>query len=89
MGAVIEQVGPELASLVSQLAVTPLPHDKLAEEAAYARSVLARLLDLSLTRQAADLRGRMQRAGEGTPAAQEAFAEMIRLETRRRQLREG
>ncbi|MFP5359211.1 MAG: DNA primase [Actinomycetes bacterium] len=89
VGAVIEQVGPELASLVSQLAVTPLPHDKPAEEAAYARSVLARLLDLSLTRQAADLRGRMQRAGEGTPAAQEAFAEMIRLETRRRQLREG
>jgi len=87
VGAVEEQAGPDLAGLVSRLAVTPLPHDKPAELGHYARSVLARLLDFSLTRQAADLRGRMQRAGEGTPAAQEAFGELIRLETRRRQLR--
>ncbi len=89
VGAVVEQAGPDLTALVSQLAVTPLPHDKPAEAGIYARSVLARLLDNSLTRKVADLRGRMQRAGAGTEAAQEAFAEMIRLEQRRRELREG
>ncbi|WP_042212981.1 DNA primase [Demequina mangrovi] len=88
VGAVVEQVGPDLASLVSQLAVTPLPHDKPAEAGVYGRSVLARLLDNWLTRRIADLRGRMQRAGAGTDAAQEAFAEMLRLEARRRELRE-
>ncbi len=88
VGAVEEQAGPDLAPLVSQLAVTPLPHDKPSELGHYARSVLARLLDLAITRRTADLRGRMQRAGAGTDAAQEAFAEIIRLETRRRQLRE-
>ncbi len=88
VGAVEEQAGPDLAPLVSQLAVSPLPHDKPAELGHYARSVLARLLDLAITRRTADLRGRMQRAGAGTDAAQEAFAEIIRLEGRRRQLRE-
>ncbi|WP_062464455.1 DNA primase [Demequina soli] len=89
VGAVVEQAGPDLAALVSQLAVTPLPHDKPAEAGLYARSVLAKALDNFLTRRAADLRGRMQRAGAGTEAANEAFAEMIRLEQRRRALREG
>ncbi|WP_062521494.1 DNA primase [Demequina silvatica] len=88
VGAVEEQAGPDLGTLVSQLAVTPLPHDKPAEIGVYARSVLARMLDLAITRTTADLRGRMQRAGAGTDAANEAFAEIIRLEGRRRQLRE-
>ncbi|WP_062289890.1 DNA primase [Demequina phytophila] len=88
VGAVEEQAGPELGTLVSQLAVTPLPHDKPAEIGVYARSVLARMLDLAITRTTADLRGRMQRAGAGTDAANAAFAEIIRLEGRRRQLRE-
>ncbi|WP_062303845.1 DNA primase [Demequina subtropica] len=89
VGAVVEQAGPDLAPLVSQLAVTPLPHDKPAESGVYARSVLARLLDNALTRKIADLRGRMQRAGAGSEVAQEAFAEMIRIEARRRELREN
>ncbi|WP_062378518.1 DNA primase [Demequina pelophila] len=88
VGAVVDQAGPDLRALVSQLAVTPLPHDKPTELGVYARSILVKLLDLDLTRRAADLRGRMQRAGQGTPEAQEAFAEMIRLENRRRELKE-
>ena len=88
VGEVLEQAGPDLTSTVSQLAVTPLPHDKPGELGVYARSVLARLLDHSLTRRIADVRGRMQRAGAGTEGAQEAFAEMIALEQRRRELRE-
>ncbi|WP_062072558.1 DNA primase [Demequina sediminicola] len=86
---VAEQAGESLAGTVSELAVSPLPHDKPETLGHYASSVLARVLDLSLTRAIAELRGRMQRAGAGTDGAQEAFAEIVRLEQRRRLLREG
>ncbi|MGC4174920.1 DNA primase [Demequina sp.] len=86
VGDVSAQAGEALAGTVSQLAVTPLPTDKA--DAEYVRSVLARMLDLDLTRQIAELRGSMQRAGEGSDEAQAAFAALIALETRRRALRE-
>jgi len=85
---VTEEAGPTLAPLVSELAVTPLPHDKPEEFARYARSALARVQDLAITRAIAELRGKMQRAGEGSDAHREAFAELLALETRRRALRE-
>ncbi|WP_084126818.1 DNA primase [Demequina sp. NBRC 110054] len=85
--AVVEQAGPMLAPTISELAVTPLPHEG-GDDGPYAASVLSRLLDLALTRQIAELRGAMQRAGEGSAEAQQAFAELIALETRRRALRE-
>ena len=86
VGAVAAEAGEELAGVVSQLAVTPLPTDRA--DGGYARSVLSRMLDLDLTRQIAEIRGTMQRAGEGSAEAQEAFAVLIALETRRRALRE-
>jgi len=86
VGAVAAEAGEELAGVVSQLAVTPLPTDRA--DGGYARSVLSRMLDLDLTRQISDMRGTMQRAGEGSAEAQEAFAVLIALETRRRALRE-
>ena len=86
---VAEQAGETLAGVVSELAVTPLPHDKPETIGHWAGTVLARIQDLSLTRRIAELRGRMQRAGEGTEAAHAAFTEMIGLETERRRLREG
>ncbi|WP_062079003.1 DNA primase [Demequina globuliformis] len=86
---VAEQASDALAATISELAVSPLPHDRPETIGHYAGTVLARVLDLSLTRQIAELRGRMQRAGAGTEGAQEAFAEIIRLETRRRLLRDG
>jgi len=85
---VAEQVGPMLEPTVSEIAVTPLPHDKPEEAYRYVKSVLARVLDLGITRRIAEVRGRMQRAGQGTEAASEAFAEVIRLEQLRRSLRE-
>ncbi len=84
---IVDDAPEDLRPLVSRLAVTPLPHDKPETLPEYARSVLARVLDMSLTRQVAETRGRMQRAGEGTPEASTAFAEMIQLEGRRRALR--
>ena len=86
VGAVVSEAGEALAGVISQLAVTPLPTDKA--DADYARSVLSRMLDLDLTRQIAEIRGGMQRAGEGSDEAQAAFANLIELETRRRALRE-
>ena len=86
VGAVVSEAGEALAGVISQLAVTPLPTDKA--DAEYARSVLSRMLDLDLTRQIAEIRGGMQRAGEGSDEAQAAFANLIELETRRRALRE-
>jgi len=86
VGVVTAEAGEALAGVVAQLAVTPLPTDHA--DADYARSVLARMLDLDLTRQIAELRGAMQRAGEGSEEAASAFAELIGLETRRRALRE-
>ncbi|MDN4472532.1 DNA primase [Demequina zhanjiangensis] len=84
--AVVEQAGPELAPTISELAVTPLPHEG-GDDGPYAASVLARLLDFALTRRIAETRGAMQRAGEGSDAAQEAFARLLALESQRRALR--
>ncbi|WP_062133160.1 DNA primase [Demequina aestuarii] len=86
--AVAEQAGETLAGIVSELAVTPLPHDRPDALGHWGGTVLARLMDLSLTRQIADVRGRMQRAGEGTEGHQAGFAELIALEKRRRSLRD-
>lgn len=85
---VVQEAGEMLTTAITELAVTPLPHDKPETMGNYARSVLARLLEVSLTRDIGEMRGRMQRAGEGTAEAQEAFAEIVRLEGRRRALRD-
>jgi DNA primase len=86
VGDVSREAGEALAGVVSQLAVTPLPTDRADGD--YARSVLSRMLDLDLTRQIAELRGAMQRAGEGSDEAAAAFVGLIALEKRRRALRE-
>jgi len=85
---VVDEVGPTLASVVSELIVATIPQDKPSEMARYARSVLARVQDLSLTRRIGEVRGRMQRIGEGNEGYQEAFAELVALEGERRGLRE-
>ncbi len=85
---VVDQAGETLAGTVSELAVTPLPHDRPDTVGHYARSVVAKVVELGITREIAGLRGRMQRAGEGTDEAQEAFARVVALEARRRELRE-
>jgi DNA primase len=85
---VADEAGETLASTVNELAVTPLPHDRPDTMGRYARSVLAKVLELSLTRDIAELRGRMQRADDGSVEAQGAFETIVALEARRRSLRE-
>ncbi len=84
---VAREAGEDFASVVNELAVTPLPHDKPDTLGVYGGSVMSKVLDGYLTRRIGDLRGAMQRAGEGTDEAQRLFVEMIALETKRRSLR--
>jgi DNA primase len=85
---VADEVGEVVAPVVSALAVAPLPHDRPAELPRYARSALGRVRHLALTRSIADLRGRLQRIGEGNVGYSEAFTELVALEGERRALRE-
>ena len=87
IGRVVDQAPQELAATINGLAVTPLPHDKAETLGVYARSILAKVLDAHLTRRVGELRGSMQRAGEGTEEYWQIFGEITALETRRRSLR--
>lgn len=84
-----EAAGP-VEGLITELAVTPLPEDRPDALADYVRGVVGGLVDLGLTRQIADLRGRLQRMDPEADAAayQAAFADLVALEGRRRAMRE-
>ena len=85
---VVEEVGPTVAGVASELAVSPMPNHRPAEASRYARKCLAAVRDLALTRRIAETRGKMQRIGEGNVGYEEAFAEIVTLEAERRGLRE-
>jgi DNA primase len=84
-----EAAGP-VEGLVTELAVTPLPADRPDAIEDYVRGVVRGLVDLGLTRQIADARGRLQRMDpqKDAEAYQAAFAELVAIEGRRRALRE-
>ena len=94
-GAWVERVREEAAgpvsSLVTELAVTPLPEDRPDALEDYVRGVVGGLIDLGLTRQIADARGRLQRMDPDAEAEayQAAFAELVAVEGRRRALRQS
>src|SRR5690625_1379672 len=80
--------GP-VSTLITELAVAPLPQDRQEELGGYARGVLVALLRMGMTRQVADVKGRLQRMDPQDPAYGEAFAELVRLEERRQLLNES
>lgn len=84
-----EAAGP-VGAVVTELAVTPLPEDRPAAIEEYVRGVVAGLVDLLLTRQIADERGRLQRmdATADAEAYQAAFGRLVALEQQRRAMRE-
>ena len=65
----------------------PLPVADQAD-ARYATSVIARLLEMDAARRIGELRGRLQRLEEGTPEQAAAFADLMALESYRRDLRD-
>jgi DNA primase len=84
-----EEAATTVAPLVTELAVTPLPEDRPDAVDGYVAGVVARLVELGLTRQIADARGRLQRTSPEDPSYQETFAELVGLEGRRRAVRAG
>ena len=72
---------------VRGLAVEPLPVSQEAD-ARYATSVIARLLEMDAARRIGELRGKLQRLEEGAPVQAAAFADLMALESYRRDLRE-
>src|SRR5699024_9217587 len=68
--------GP-VATAVTELAVAPLPEDRPEALSDYARGVLQALLQMGLTRQIADLRGRLQRSEGDESAAAEIFGQLV------------
>jgi DNA primase len=84
-----QEVPSELAPLVSELAVTPLPARTAEDLVRYCRDIMNRLFELQITHQKGDLMGRLQRMGaNGDP---EEFAalnrQLLDLEMKRRSLR--
>jgi DNA primase len=85
-----EEAALPVQPLVLELAVTPLPEDRPDAVDGYVRGVVTALVDLGMTRQIADLRGRLQRMDpqREADAYQAAFADLIALESSRRALRQ-
>ncbi|ABM08063.1 DNA primase [Paenarthrobacter aurescens] len=86
----IRQEVPEpLRSLVSELAVTPLPASTPEAMQRYCRDILARLFELQITRIKADKMGQLQRldAGANPEEFQRLNRELMQLEMERRALR--
>lgn len=77
----------EVRSRVRALAVEPLPVSG-SVDARYATSVVARLLEFDASRRIEDLRGRLQRAEEGSPERDALFTQLMGLEAYRRDLRD-
>jgi len=86
----VREAGAEAAApAVTELAVAPLQEDRLAALDDYVAGVVRSLVDLGITREIANARGRLQRMDPETEpeAYQAAFAALVALEGRRRALR--
>ncbi|KMM45623.1 DNA primase [Cellulomonas sp. A375-1] len=91
VGAVLDEAAEAVRPLVTELAVAPVPEDRPEAVGDYVRGVVLRLVEMGFTRHIAELRGRLQRMdATADPAGyQAAFAELVAIEGRRRNLRES
>jgi DNA primase len=87
--AVREAAAEAAEPAVTELAVAPLQEDRSAAMDDYVTGVVRSLVDLGITREIANARGRLQRMDpDGEPEAyQAAFAALVALEGQRRALR--
>jgi DNA primase len=86
VNAVQENAPDAVESMITELAVAPLPADREEALARYAASVVLRVAEMNLIHQIGELRSRVQRMGaEGDGAA---FTELLAAETARRTLRD-
>ncbi len=86
VNAVQENAPDAVETLVTELAVAPLPADREEALARYAASVVLRVAEMNLIQRIGDLRSRVQRMGAQADGS--AFAELMAAETARRALRD-
>jgi DNA primase len=84
--AVLGVAPPAVAPLVSQLVVAPLPTESEEGLSRYAVSVLLGVAESEVVRRISTLRSRLQRTDPGSPEHQQAFADLMAAEERRRSL---
>ncbi|MCI2266241.1 DNA primase [Sediminivirga luteola] len=79
---------PEVAPLVGELAVAPLPAQPGAALERYCKAVVARLFDLDMLRIAGDMHARLQQIGDSNPQEQQHILRQLQvLEANRARLR--
>ena len=76
----------QIAAVISALSAAPLPASTDAELANYGSGIMISLLRMVIARRIADLKGRLQRAEEGSEEARGLFAQVVELEARKRAL---
>ena len=86
--SVLKNAPQLVVPLVTELAVAPLPADTDEALAAYAAGVVLRLVDLELMKRIGDLKSLVQRLSPADDGYQQAFADLLGVEGRRRLLRE-
>ena len=79
---------PEVASVLMELAVAPLPQDREDQLRAYCRGAMGAMVRLDVTRRLADANANLQRLSEDDPQYTQAFRELMRLEEVRRRFTE-
>ncbi|MCI5825460.1 MAG: DNA primase [Arcanobacterium sp.] len=84
VGEVAKQLDPSVRGAVFQLSVEPVAEDRAADMWRYVRGVMMALIRQGYTRQIADVRSEMQRAGASSPDQAMLFERLIELEKRRR-----
>lgn len=79
---------PEVAAVLVELAVAPLPQDREDQLRAYCRGAMGAMVRLDVTRRLADVNANLQRLSEDDPQYTQAFRELMRLEEVRQRFTE-
>ncbi|HEY6793695.1 MAG TPA: DNA primase [Kineosporiaceae bacterium] len=87
--AAVQDAAPEaVRSMISELAVVPLPADTDELLARYAASVVLRVAEAELARVIGDVKSRLARLDPSSQEAVETYGELLATESRRRALRD-
>lgn len=81
---VLEQADGVVAQAITQLAVEPLPELKSDRQWPYVRGIMMSLIKQGITRQIAEVRGRVQRSAPDSEEQTKLFERLVELETQRR-----
>lgn len=82
--AVTEQAERDVASAITQIAVSPLPETRSERIWTYARGIILSLLRLGVTRQIGEVRASLQRTSPDDPQYETLFGRLMELEAAKR-----